>query len=301
MSKIITLTSDWGLSTPYAAMFKALILKQCPHASIVDITHDVDTFNIEMGVFLLSSAYHFFPEETVHVFNVDYYNNDQESKYMQAHKNHSFELLSFVDYLAVKYKGHYFLGINNGFFSLLCKQLNDIEEIVKLPRCNDFDTIRTFDAIPFLLKPAIALSENIPLSKIGEPYSIEKIEILKTKTPLVRKSDEKGIVVEFGVKYIDNYGNIITDLHKDVFDKIADNRKKICIYFNGLGQKVKIQVVDSYSDVAKNSAISALFNISGYLEISTKFFKMSRLLGHDTPHIYDNRFTLYFEDNKLKK
>lgn len=298
MSNIITLTSDWGLSTNYSAIFKALLLKECPSAQIVDISHDVDTFNIEMGVYLLSSAFRFFPENTIHVFNIENYNNDQELKYIQAHKNLSFEHLSFIDYLAVKYKGHYFLGLNNGFFSLLCKDFSMIEEVVKLPKCDDFNHIKTFDAIPFLLRPAIALSENISINQIGTSYSIEKIEILKTKTPLIRKSDEKGDMIEFGVKYIDNYGNIITDLHKDLFDRIAKNRRKICIYFNGVGQKVKIQVVDSYTDVAKNSAISALFNIAGYLEISTKFFKMARLIGHDIPHLYDYRFTLYFDENK---
>ena len=66
MSNIITLTTDWGITANYAAIFKAHLLKEAPSATIVDISHEVEAFNIEMGVYLLAT-YPFFAKETVHI------------------------------------------------------------------------------------------------------------------------------------------------------------------------------------------------------------------------------------------
>ncbi|NLJ83257.1 MAG: SAM-dependent chlorinase/fluorinase [Bacteroidales bacterium] len=298
MNQIISLTSDWGESSHYIAMFKALILSKAPHARIVDISHNVSTFNLEIGAYILSSTYHFFPEKSVHVFNVDSYNNDQSSRYSMARRNNTVDSLPFVDYLAVKYKNHYFLALNNGFFSLLCDDFNHIEEVVKLPKCDDYNHIKTFDAIPFLLQAAVDLSENVSISKIGTPYPIENIETIKIKTPLVKYTEEKGDVIVFHIKHIDSYGNIITNLHKDVFEKVAKDRKKIRLYIHELGDEMKFQIVDSYSDVAKYTSPIVFFNIAGYMEISFKFSKLANYLAIDMFDIYEQKITLYFEENK---
>lgn len=298
MNQIITLTSDWGESSHYIAMFKALILNKAPHARIVDISHNVSAFNLEIGAYILSSTYHFFPENSVHVFNVDSYNNDQSLRYSMARRNNTVDLLHFIDYLAVKYKNHYFLALNNGFFSLLCDDFNHIEEVVKLPKCEDYNHIKTFDAIPFLLQAAVNLSENVPLSKIGTPYPIENIEIIKIKAPLVKYTEEKGDVIVFHIKHIDSYGNIITNLRKDVFEKVAKDRKKIRLYIHELGDEMRFQIVDSYSNISKNTSHVVFFNIAGYMEISFKFSKMVDCLATDIFNIYEQKITLYFEENK---
>src|SRR5665647_1452613 len=67
----ITLTSDFGLKDPYAAEIKGVILTINPGAVIVDITHDIEKFNIQMGAFTLASAAPYFPKGTVHLAVVD--------------------------------------------------------------------------------------------------------------------------------------------------------------------------------------------------------------------------------------
>ncbi|MCK4478792.1 SAM-dependent chlorinase/fluorinase [Candidatus Bathyarchaeota archaeon] len=57
---IVTLLSDFGLKDPYVAEMKAVILSKCPEAKIVDISHEIDKFNIRMGAFILASATPFF-------------------------------------------------------------------------------------------------------------------------------------------------------------------------------------------------------------------------------------------------
>ena len=64
---MITLTSDFGLKDPYVAEMKGVILTINPNANIIDITHDVEKFNIRMGAFMLASAAPYFPKGTVHL------------------------------------------------------------------------------------------------------------------------------------------------------------------------------------------------------------------------------------------
>jgi S-adenosylmethionine hydrolase len=58
---MITLTSDFGLKDQYVAEMKGVILTINPHATIVDITHDLEKFNIRMGAFMLASVAPYFP------------------------------------------------------------------------------------------------------------------------------------------------------------------------------------------------------------------------------------------------
>jgi S-adenosylmethionine hydrolase len=68
---VVSLLTDFGLLDPFVAEMKAVILSICPEARIVDITHQVEKFDIRMGSFLLASAAPYFPEGSVHVAVVD--------------------------------------------------------------------------------------------------------------------------------------------------------------------------------------------------------------------------------------
>jgi len=68
---IITLTTDFGLKDPYVAEMKAVIMSICPDAVVVDVTHQVEKFNVTMGAYVLASAAPYFPGGTVHVAVVD--------------------------------------------------------------------------------------------------------------------------------------------------------------------------------------------------------------------------------------
>ena len=58
---MITLTSDFGLKDPYVAEMKGVILTINPKATLIDITHEVEKFNIRMAAFMLASATPYFP------------------------------------------------------------------------------------------------------------------------------------------------------------------------------------------------------------------------------------------------
>lgn len=70
-AKLITLTTDFGLSDHYVGAMKGVILSICPAARIVDISHEVSAFEIAEAAFVVSQAYGSFPRGTVHVVVVD--------------------------------------------------------------------------------------------------------------------------------------------------------------------------------------------------------------------------------------
>ncbi|RZK60101.1 MAG: hypothetical protein EOO91_02665 [Pedobacter sp.] len=109
---IITLTTDLGSKDFYQAALKGSILNILPTANIVDITHEVPSFNISYAAFVLKNAYPYFPKNTVHLIGID-------SVFSENTK-----------YISLRYKDHYFVGADNGIFSLLLDEAPD--ELVEL-------------------------------------------------------------------------------------------------------------------------------------------------------------------------
>src|SRR5215470_9321717 len=68
---IITLTTDFGLSDPFVGIMKGVILGITPNAQLVDISHDIPSYNIAEAVFVVHTMYRYFPKGTVHIVVVD--------------------------------------------------------------------------------------------------------------------------------------------------------------------------------------------------------------------------------------
>src|SRR5215468_10339145 len=68
---IITLTTDFGLSDPFVGIMKGVILSIAPGAQLVDISHDIRSYDVLEAAVLFASAYRYFPAETVHIVIVD--------------------------------------------------------------------------------------------------------------------------------------------------------------------------------------------------------------------------------------
>ncbi len=69
--RIVTLLSDFGNRDQYVSEMKGTILSLCPSATVVDISHEIEKFNIRMGAFILAAASTCFPVGTIHVAVVD--------------------------------------------------------------------------------------------------------------------------------------------------------------------------------------------------------------------------------------
>jgi S-adenosylmethionine hydrolase len=68
---IITLTTDFGLKDPFVGAMKGVILGIAPNVQIVDITHDIPSYDVLEASLVLYEACRYFPDGTIHVVVVD--------------------------------------------------------------------------------------------------------------------------------------------------------------------------------------------------------------------------------------
>jgi len=244
---IITLTTDLGDKDIYQAALKGSILKVLPTANIVDITHSVTAFNIQQAAFILKNSYYYFPEQTVHLIGIDTVYNTN------------------VKYLAVKYRNHYFVGADNGIFSLMFN--TDPDEMVEITIMQDLKFLH-FPLTDIFVKAACKLAQGGKLTDIGVP--VDTIEKKMNLQPVIEKNLIKGMVI-----YIDSFQNVITNITKDLFMQIQQGRRFI-LYFKR--NEVITQLSWYYNEVDEGEKL-CLFGISDHLEIAINKGNASGLLG----------------------
>jgi S-adenosyl-L-methionine hydrolase (adenosine-forming) len=243
---IITLTSDWGLKDHYLASVKGKILASNQDVNIVDISHHITPFNIEHAAFVIKNSYQDFPEGSIHLIGV---NTEESDKY---------------SHVVVYHNKHYFIGTDNGIFSMIFDDQPEKVFELNVPQDTDFFT---FSARDRFVKAALHLANGDPVEELGNP--LKKIQTKMLFKPAVEKSLIKGMVI-----HIDAYENLITNITKDLFDKVGKG-KKLSIQLRG----VKIRTIDeSYLDVPTGETV-AVFGSNGHLEIAINQGNASSLLG----------------------
>src|ERR1700753_4063173 len=169
---IITLTTDLDDKDIYQAALKGSILKLLPAVNIVDITNNVSAFNIQQAAFILKNSFHYFPEATVHLIGIDtVFSNSTR-------------------YLAIKYKGHYFVGADNGIFSLMFN--SEPDEVVELTIMQDLKFLH-FPLADIFVRAACHLAEGGKLTEIGIP--VDSVENKINLQPVLDKNIIKGAVI----------------------------------------------------------------------------------------------------------
>lgn len=244
---IITLTTDLGSKDFYQAALKGSILSILPNANIVDVTHEVPSFNISYAAFVLKNVYPYFPKGTVHLIGIDSVYNEN------------------TKYIAAKYREHYFVGADNGIFSLLFDEKP--EEFVELNIMQDLKYLH-FPLVDIFVKAAVALAKGGKLKEVGIPASdLEERMLLH---PVIERDIIRGSVI-----YIDTFCNVITNVTKDLFTRIQQNRD-FTLYFKK--NETITQLSWHYNEVPEGEKL-CLFGISNHLEIAINKGKASGLLG----------------------
>ncbi len=68
---IVTLTTDFGVSSPYVAAMKGVMLSINPQLQIVDLTHSIPPQQISLAAQALADTALLYPAGTIHVAVVD--------------------------------------------------------------------------------------------------------------------------------------------------------------------------------------------------------------------------------------
>ena len=245
---IITLITDFGNKDHFAAKMKGDIYKKYNEAKIVDISNNVSPFNIMEAAYILENSYKSFPDNSVHIINVD-----SEKTIEKKH------IVVYLD-------NHFFISADNGILSILTQNINP-EKIYEIIINDELDTINSTTNI--FSKVACHLAKGGKPELIGkETNSIKSVKNLK---PFINE-DLNQIVSS--VIYIDNFGNVVTNLKKNLFEEIRKGRtfeisvrnykfKKI---FNKYSDIVNFKIPENQrNDEGKGLVV---FNSSELLQIS---------------------------------
>ena len=239
-SHIITLTTDFGLKDAYVAEMKAVILGICANATIVDITHDIEKFNIRMGAYILASAPSYFPEGTIHLAVVD----PGVGTGRQA--------------ILIQTKHGYFVGPNNGVLALAANSqvIEHIYEITNrklmLPKMSN-----TFHGRDIFAPAAAHLANGTPPTEFGQ-------EIHEIVTPEFAKIIRRKDMLIGEVLHVDGFGNIITNFgEKEV--ELMKIRQIVNVKLRNA--RLKLKFCKAYADVESQKPL-ALVGSHNFLEIS---------------------------------
>ena len=196
---IITLITDFGNKDHFVAKIKGYIYSNFDKALIIDISNDVSPFNIMEAAYILENAYKSFPEKSVHIIDVD------SEKTME--KKH----------IVVCLDNHFFISADNGVLSILAQKINP-EKIFEITIDDELDKIDSSTKI--FSKVACHLAKG------GKPELIgKKITLIKSVKNLKPFINEDLTQIIASVIYIDNFGNVITNLKKNLFEEIRKGRQ----------------------------------------------------------------------------
>ncbi len=269
---IITLTTDFGLKDHFVAVLKGSIYSELPDAKIVDISHDIIPFNIQECAYILENTYKSFPKGTIHIVGVDS-EATPENKHVAALIN-----------------GHFFISANTGVIGLITSEMTP-EKVVEI---NLPDSIaNSFPVLNVFVQVACHIARGGTLEIVGKP--LNELKDLREFSPRIAEDGKK---IVGSVIYIDNYGNVITNIRKNLFEAYRNGRDFELLVRN---HKIK-KIYKAYNDfidytLDKNQRkgagdLLAIFNSSDYIELAIFKSNLNTVGGASTLLGLDYRDTI---------
>jgi S-adenosylmethionine hydrolase len=239
---IISLLSDFGLKDPYVAEMKAVILSVCPEARTVDISHEIEKFNIRMGAFVLASAASYFSEGTVHLAVVDPGVGTKRRP------------------ILVVTKRAFYVGPDNGLLMLSAQRqgLSHVYHVTNrqfmLPQVS-----RTFHGRDIFAPTAAHLAKGHAPSEFG--HEIENYLLPRFAKPTLSRNVLVGEVL-----YIDGFGNVVTNVSLKELEKIGV-KEGTMLHIKLEEDTIELKLCNAYGEVKANQPL-AIIGSHDFLEIS---------------------------------
>ncbi len=239
---VITLLTDFGLKDPFVGIMKGVIYNINPQAKIVDLSHEVESFNIREAAFKLLASYKYFPKGTIHVVVVDPGVGGKRKA------------------IVIETKNYFFVGPDNGVLIPAAKD-DGIVRIIELTNQKFFlkPLSYTFHGRDIFAPCAAYISVGVDPLQLGKIIDVDKIVDLDLR--IIR--DFRNYI-EAEVIHIDNFGNIMLNVNGFVFKEKVNYGKRINLTFHDKTMEVKF--VRTFSDV-KPGKPCLYINSFGLLEL----------------------------------
>lgn len=245
---LITLTTDFGTKDHFVGTVKGAIYKELNEVNIVDISHEISPFSITEAAYVIKNSYQNFPNGTIHIIGVDSEISNENRP------------------VAIELDQQFFICCDNGIISMITNEIKP-DKIVEITIQNQNDN--KFSTLEAFVKVACHIARGGLLEVIGK--KVDHIKQLFEIQPFINV-DQNQIVGS--VIYIDNFGNVISNISQNVFNNIGKGREFEVIArsysFKVIHRKYN-EIVDFSIPIDKRQDDGkklALFNSANLLQIS---------------------------------
>ena len=240
---IIALLTDFGEKDYFVSSLKGVIASINPSAKIIDVTHQVPSFDVLAGSFVLFASYRFFPKETIFVAVVDP------------------TVGSPRKILLVETNKYFFIAPDNGILSLVLEE-EDVVQLREISNPKFFlqQTGVTFDGRDKMAPVSAWLSQGLSPEEFGPQARITKKKVLSSPH---QTADE----IDGTVLYNDKFGNLITNVPSSQLDPLVKKYGQEAVRLIA-GENI-IMYGDFYSAVPIGEPVF-LFGSLGLIEIAVR-------------------------------
>jgi S-adenosylmethionine hydrolase len=247
--RLITFTTDFGIADHFSGAMKGVIAGIAPKARVIDITHEISPYDINQAGFVIAQSWQYFPKGTIHVAIVD-------PGVGSARRP-----------ILVEAGGHYFIGPDNGVFSMIYEIAQHKVRAITNRKVFRRNVSRTFHGRD-VFAPAAA-----HLAKGTTPAQFGKIIRDEVRSWAAQPAEGANGVWRGTVLKVDRFGNLITNFHIGRFEDVKTHPIELRI-----GNQHIHRLALTYSE----TAIGEMFVIvgsSGYLEIAANQASAAGRLG----------------------
>jgi S-adenosylmethionine hydrolase len=240
---IIALMTDFGENDFFVPSIKGVIASINPAAKVIDITHNIPSFDVFAGSFVLFASYRFFPKQTIFVAVVD-------PGVGSARK-----------ILLIETEKYCFIAPDNGILSLVLEE----EGVFRATEISDPKfflplTGVTFDGRDKMAPVSAWLSLGVSPEEFGP--SIKDVQKNEMSAPHQTDNEIQGTVL-----YEDKFGNLITNISLSHIDPFLKKYGREAVRLIA-GDNI-IMYRDNYSAVPTGEPVF-LFGSLGLLEIAVR-------------------------------
>lgn len=244
---LLTLTSDIGHQDFLVGAVKGQLLQANTDFNIVDITHHLSPFNYPQAAYVCRNAIKNFPPGTFHLVLVNLF--DEKPEHM----------------LLAEHNGQYIGCADNGLLTMILEEVPQKVVALALEKTQQKNTLY---CTTIFAKAFNQLVSGKTIEEIGD-ISVS----MQVKNPLKPMLGNNWI--EGQIIFIDNFENVIVNIHKEEFEEQRRGRSFKIMFKR---DEVIDKVSESYADVSEGEKL-ALFNSAGYLEIAINKGNAAGLLG----------------------
>lgn len=245
---LITLISDYGINTYYTASLKAAVIESIPDATIIDVSHQIPSYDLLQAAFILQNCLSDFKKKTVHIVAIDT------------------SLQQYQNVLIGQIKNNWVIAADNGFLSMLSNQWDAIYKFK--PQLLSLENASLSPEKDIFIPIAYNILQNTPLETFAD-ITTEYIKVANLQ-PVFDETQLRATIV-----HVDGYDNAVTNLNiRDFEDWIVDSSYRI--YYKR--KEYLEQIEKDYTSVTPGSGL-ALFNSKGWLEIAINRGQGKSLLG----------------------